>query len=250
MTTETTKVWRYFDQKKAIHLVETSCLYLRRLDLLTDRYEGDPYEGTPTFNMLQRFKGAYVHIFPDATDAELKEQFRNERRATFVSCWQKSEHESWLMWKQYCQRGGGFALQTTMKRLCLLHASLREKNDLLYFKSVHYLDHWTDEGLPHTVPIQVFMKPVWFSDEKEIRFALFRADCAYAGTQEQIESALAQLNDHELVQIDLAELTAQFILNPFSSSEQKAELVELFSTHPELRKRLCASQIARDTVLA
>jgi hypothetical protein len=154
------------------------------------------------------------------------------------------------MWKQYCRRGGGFALQTTMKRLCCLHASLREKNPLLYFKSVHYLDHWADEGLPHTVPIQVFMKPVWFSDEKEIRFALFRADCAYAGTEKQVESALSQLKDHELVQIDLAELANQLVLNPFSSDEQKSELAKLVSKHPELAGKLGESQIAKDTVTA
>jgi hypothetical protein len=60
MTTETdtAKVWRYFDHKKAKHLIESGCLYLRRLDLLTDRYEGDPYEGTPTFNIFQEWKTA------------------------------------------------------------------------------------------------------------------------------------------------------------------------------------------------
>jgi hypothetical protein len=49
----TKKVWRYFDQKKAVHLIETSHLYLRRLDLLTDYYEGDPYEGNPTFSLIE-----------------------------------------------------------------------------------------------------------------------------------------------------------------------------------------------------
>ncbi len=245
------KVWRYFDQKKAKHLIESSRLYLRRLDLLTDRYEGDPYEGTPTFNMFLRLKQAYLQAFPNASDTELMKQFVNERKATFVSCWQKSRHESWLMWKQYCRGGGGFALQTTMTQLCSLHSALREKNDLLYFKSVDYIDHCADDSVIHTVPIQVFVKPVWFSDEKEVRFALFRADCAYAGTEEQVDSALAQLDDHDSVPINLAELTEQIVLNPFASDEQKNELLELVKfKRPELQNKLRDSPIAKKTMIS
>src|ERR1035441_4636918 len=111
------KVWRYFDQRKAVDLLAKKKLYIRRLDCLTDRFEGDPYEGTPTFQMLEVYKRFYRQYVGPADDAELIKRFEYERRATFVSCWQKSENESWLMWKQYCQSGGGFAVQTTERRL-------------------------------------------------------------------------------------------------------------------------------------
>ena len=52
------KVWRYFDQEKAESLLNTGKLYLRRLDLLTDEFEGDPYEGSPTYDMFEAWKHA------------------------------------------------------------------------------------------------------------------------------------------------------------------------------------------------
>jgi hypothetical protein len=91
-----TKVWRYFDQNKALNLICSKELYLRRLDLLTHQSEGDPYEGTPTFHMLEVYKRFYRQYVKPADDAELIKRFEQERRATFVSCWQRSESESWL----------------------------------------------------------------------------------------------------------------------------------------------------------
>lgn len=248
---ENTKVWRYFDEQKAAYIIQESRLYLRRLDLLTSCFEGDPYEGTPTLNMFEGLRQAYQQLFPKFTDAQIIKHFEDERRATFVSCWQKSDHESWLMWKQYCKRGGGFALQTTTHRLRLAWQPLREKNAQFFLKRVDYLDHWNDQ-IAHTVPIQVFVKPVWFSDEKEIRFALFRADCAYAGTEAETEAALASLDDHETSDpIDLNSMVERIVLNPFSSADQKTKMINLIkTTRPELTPRVCESGIAKTTVLS
>ena len=256
-TAENAKVWRYFDQRKAKHLIETSKLYLRRLDLLTDAYEGDPYEGTPTFAIFQGWKEARLQAgLPAASDAELMRHFERERKSTFVSCWQKSEYESWLMWKQYCRKGdgfegGGFALQTTMKRIWLLHQALHPKHKILHLQPVRYLDHWTDCNLPHSVPIQVFVKPVWFLGEMEIRLALFRADCAWGGTEEQIEAAITQLKEGELIEIPLSDLVERIVLNPFASDDQKNEILNLVETHRrDLQGKLRESGIAKKSVLS
>lgn len=242
----TTKVWRYFDQKKAVDLIKTSQLYLRRLDLLTDYYEGDPYEGNPTFSLIESDKDAYFKAFGNADEASIRKGFEYERKATFVSCWQMSDYESWLMWKQYCQRGGGFAVQTTIKRLSAISD---EKS--LSFKDIKYLDHWLDSILEHTVPIQVFLKPHWFADEKEIRLALFRSECIWGIKPERTEEALARLKDHELISINLADLVEQIVLNPFSCECQKKEIVDLVqSFRPELKSRLCESAITNKPVLS
>lgn len=239
------KVWRYFDQKKAVDLIKTSQLYLRRLDLLTDYYEGDPYEGNPTFSLIENDKAAYFKAFGDADEASIRKGFEDERKATFVSCWQMSDVESWLMWKQYCQRGGGFAVQTTIERLSALSDEKR-----LLFKDVKYLDHWLDNILEHTVPIQVFLKPRWFSDEKEIRLALFRSECVW-DRPERTEEALARLKDHELIPINLADLVEQIVLNPFSCECQKKEIIDLVqSLRPELKSQLCESVIMNKPILS
>jgi hypothetical protein len=242
----TTKVWRYFDQKKAVHLIKTSHLYLRRLDLLTDYYEGDPYEGNPTFSLVEGDMYAQHRVLGDANEASIRKEFEYERMATFVSCWQMADYESWLMWKQYCQRGGGFVVQTTIKRL----SALAVEKSLLY-RPVKYLDHWLDNSLEHTIPIQVFIKPLWFSDEKEYRLALFRSECVCGIMDERREEALTRLKDHELISVNLADFVEQIVLNPFSCECQKKEIVGLVeSLRPELKPRLCESAIAKKSVLS
>ena len=243
---ETTKVWRYFDQKKAVHLIKTSHLYLRRLDLLTDYYEGDPYEGNPTFSLIEGDVYAHSQFFGKADEASIRKEFEYERKATFVSCWQMSDYESWLMWKQYCQQGGGFVVQTTIEQLS---AFAVEKS--LRHRPVKYLDHWLDNSLEHTIPIQVFIKPCWFSDEKEYRLALFRSEFTCGIMDERREEPLARLNDHELISINLADIVEQIVLNPFSCECQKKEVVGLVeSLRPELKSRLCESAITNKPILS
>jgi hypothetical protein len=246
-TEPTKKVWRYLDQEKAIHLFTTSLLYLRRLDLLTDYFEGDPYEGNPTFSLIDGVAHSHLQAFGHANEASIRKKFGCERKATFVSCWQMAECESWLMWKQYCRGGGGggVAVQTTISRLAAF-----AKNKGLLFKEIIYLDHWTDNSLEHQVPIQVFIKPRWFADEKEVRIALFRSDYV-CGTMEEIDQHLLILNDHELVLIKLADSIEQIVLSPFASDGQKKEIVELIeSSRPELRPKLCESVITEKPLIS
>jgi hypothetical protein len=157
-----------------------------------------------------------------------------------------SDDESWLMWKQYCQRGGGFVVQTTIERL----STFAIEKSLLH-RPVKYLDHSVDNSLEHTIPIQVFIKPRWFSDEKEYRLALFRSECICGIMDERREVPLARLNDHELVSINLADVVGQIVLNPFSCECQKKEIVSLVeSLRPELKSRLCESVIASKPILS
>ena len=243
---ETSKVWRYLDQKKAIDFIRTSQLYLRRLDLLTDFFEGDPYEGNPTFSLIEDDMNTHSQVFGHADEASIRKEYEYERKATFVSCWQLSDCESWLMWKQYCQRGGGFAVQTTIKRL----KALSDEKQLL-FKDVKYLDHWFDNAGEHTIPKQVFIKPRWFSDENEIRLALYRSECICGVMDQRREEALTRLKDHELISINLANLVEQIVLNPFSSDCQKKEIVVLIeSLRPELKPCLSESVIATKPILS
>lgn len=221
------QVWRYFNQMKAEDLLARSELYLRRLDLLASEFEADPYEGTPTFDMLHAWKSAHAQVLGPIDDAQAMKRYEYERRAIFVSCWQKSEHEAWWMWKQYCSDNGGFALQTTERRLHHLLTVLRENRDTLYLKSVHYADHWRDDPLPHDVPEQAFLKPVWFSDEREIRFVWFRPEFAYAGTDDQIEAVLATLDNGQRIAFTLSDIVERIVLNPFSRPDQRQKIVAL-----------------------
>jgi hypothetical protein len=234
---------------KAEDLLRTSDLYLRRLDLLTSEFEGDPYEGTPTFHMLHMWKRAHADVLDPIDDAEAMKRYEHERRATFVCCWQKSEHESWWMWKQYCADKGGFALQTTERKLHHLLTVLREERDTLYLRSVQYADHWYDDQLPHEVPEQTFLKPIWFSDEKEIRFVWFRREYAYAATDAEIEAALSKLDKGERIKISLPNFVDGIVLNPFSEKVQREKILAIVGDkQPDLQGRVADSAIRKKPV--
>lgn len=212
-------------------------------------FEGDPYEGSPTYDMFEAWKRVFLkaHIYRD--DAELHKRYDHERRAAFVSSWQKSEHESWFMWKQYCQKGGGFALQTTERKLLHALIKMREGRETLFLQDVHYVDHWSDDPLRHEVPVQVFLKPTWFSDEREIRFAWFRGEYAWAGTDEQIEAALSKLDKGEKISFNLPDVVEHMVLNPFSNKPQRESIVGIVrSKYPMLEERLCDSAIRKKPV--
>ena len=218
------KIWRYFSQDKAEDLVRTSELYLRRLDRLLDAFEA-----TPTFAMYEDHRRALVGSMGFAADHHL-DFFDHLRRALYVSCWQKSEHESFAMWKGYCPDDGGFAIQTTERRLHHEHRRISRSKNHFHLKSVRYVDHASEPAFLRDISDPAFLKASWYSDEKEIRFAAMRIDAAAGGTAEQTEERLNALPDHERIAFDLNCVVEHVVFNPFSRPERRASLVELIRT--------------------
>lgn len=234
------KVWRYFDQAKALNLLQTSELYFRRADLLP----GDPLEvrlPAPSMRMLVQ---AFRHISADNAEAE---RFASELDShtcgtTYVCCWTRRKHESHMAWSHYCSKaegrpGGGFAVQTRWRRLMHLHSILRAEDDGVFCKSVGYLH--PGEPLPTTdLGEAAFWKRIWFSDETEIRLATLRQGTEPGPTAPEAER----------IPFDLGALTETIVWNPFASEDQRAELMSCFRRfRPELLERLQESIIPRPT---
>ena len=112
------KIWRYFTQSKGEDLLKTGELYFRRADLLT----ADPYECRLPVKVVEKRKQALESVFPGKSN-DFLEGFELSRGTSYVCCWTRREHESYLAWKHYCQEKnqdgifeeGGFALQTTQR---------------------------------------------------------------------------------------------------------------------------------------
>jgi hypothetical protein len=115
------KIWRYMDFAKFVFLLDTSNLYLARLDQLADQFEGSlskaeydhwkevAEEGERTGEIPDQWKGKYFDV--------LLANARRTRRACYVSCWHMSESESDAMWRLYAPTGLGVAVQSTYQRL-------------------------------------------------------------------------------------------------------------------------------------
>jgi hypothetical protein len=230
------KIWRYFSQKKAADLIERSQIYLSRLDTLAERDGGDRYEGTPTIPGVAGFTAALIASLGQAHPDFLR-RYDHCRRATFVCCWHKAEHEALQMWLGYCREApehgaqsvpGGFALQTTERRL---QHQLLKFNDLprtpgqLYFlRDIDYVDHRTFEP-PARFCEEVFLKANWFRDEKELRLGIQRIDCAAAGSVDQIEGKLSALPRFVRLGVDLRAITEAIVINPAASTADRADLI-------------------------
>ena len=237
------KVWRYFDQFKGEDLLKKGCLYFRRLDQLT----GDPFEARlPQVSKEARTWGARP-AFGDHAGTIVDEREERLRGTTYVCCWTRRDHESYLAWKHYCSRedgrpGGGFAVQSTWRRISHLHSALRADDDQILLRAVGYLDPLADELPTSDEGEQVFWKAHWFSDETEIRLAALRTQ--FGSHPEIKERILKTLPHGEHIRCDLKLLIQEIVVNPFASPEQRARLQEILSTfQPELASRVRESAI-------
>jgi hypothetical protein len=230
------KVWRYLDQPKAEDLVRTGELYFRRLDLLEDKYEA-----TPTLARYSDYEAARKRVFP-AGPPTSETLFEARKRSAFACCWRMSPHESWLMWKQYCPKNGGFAIQTTWRKLSHLHNILRESHNV-HCGMVSYTRHWVDAPGTGGLGDECFYKAAWFSDEREIRLVRFRDEYFHV-TQKALEASPGLIPKCDRIPCDLSALVEGIVFNPFTTPRKITTLTKLMKKHrPELQPLIRPSEI-------
>jgi hypothetical protein len=110
--------WRYMDLPKLLALIIKRELYLRRLDLLPDKFEG--LYPTQTSKALTQAYLASGQIDADTAKgiAEHRVKFAKDvRRNFYVNCWHLGDVESEAMWRIYCGAGGGVAIVLPYEKL-------------------------------------------------------------------------------------------------------------------------------------
>jgi hypothetical protein len=143
-------LWRYLDKAKFTDLLTTCSLYLCRVDLF-----GEPFEGSiPT--------SAITHdIFPMPIDRRFLNHF------FYANCWHMNSHESVAMWKLYLGDNEGVAIQTRAGRLASSLA--KPRHGRLDAGCVEYLDYETG-SFDWVGPINAyFRKRVEYRHEMEYR---------------------------------------------------------------------------------
>lgn len=156
------KVWRYLSLTKFLDLYFTESLFLSRIDLLNDKYEG-------TYTKINSTTGLR---FPQVTISSglvlsQEEYTLRMRQSLFVNCWRMDNHESEAMWRLYCPSNEGIAIQTTYEKL----AKSLPENPKVFMGKVEYLDYET-ESFDSTNHFNFILhKRKSFEHEKEIRIA-------------------------------------------------------------------------------
>lgn len=155
-----TKVWRFMDLSKFIDLLSRKHLFLSRLDLLGDSYEGSITKAFYYARNESLIKNGFGDLIIH------KEYIsKNSIQSTFINCWYFNDFESEAMWKIYCPNNQGVAIQTTYKKL----VKSIEYDDFLYVGPVKYVDYETEMFPDDNTFYPIMHKRKAFEFEKEVR---------------------------------------------------------------------------------
>ncbi|MYA49133.1 MAG: hypothetical protein F4045_08895 [Chloroflexi bacterium] len=154
----TATLWRYMNLAKFCSLLDRSALFFSLVEHMADVYEGFVYPPIPReqedrLDMAERF--AYNWLSKQA-------------RASLISCWTQSDHESNLMWDAYAGKEG-VAVCITFRDL---QEALRSIADLpVTFGQVKYVDYRQTE-VPRFGWGPLFHKRMEYRAEIEVRAVL------------------------------------------------------------------------------
>jgi hypothetical protein len=145
-------LWHYMDFTKFVDLMETSELYLHRVDLLDDKREGRFTEHEYT-RLSQR---------PD----DLATSTEESRRWSFVNCWREGADESRAMWDLYGANCCGVAIKTQMKSL---RSAIGGSDIHIHIGRVKYVDWREYDAAAGNLIGMCVRKSEGYMHEKEVR---------------------------------------------------------------------------------
>jgi len=145
-----------------VWLLQRQALWFSRSDQL-----GDPWEVSLAGQQLE----ALLATAPVGTDFgnrgpadRVRNVIESWRRLAYINCWSGCEHESHALWRIYCGRDDGVAVQTTWRRL-------RDSLSDVEIHRVSYLEPGSSEE-PPTLAQRATEKRPMFAYEQEVRLLL------------------------------------------------------------------------------
>ncbi len=186
-------VWRYMDLPKLVSLLANG-LYMCQLKQL-----GDDFEGRLRPLQVALFESAVNAIVAtgkaegrDALERETRGGWRSMhdtmRKNCYVSSWQLAQHETWWMWKVYCNSDCGVVVRSTYRRLYDAIPPLSPTMRHVLIGRVTYDEHMNPDPLRI-----VTAKYPWFKDENELRVF-----CDLAGAADDSPGFFLDCRLHEL----------------------------------------------------
>ncbi len=154
------------DLAKFVNLISTSTLYFARADLLDDPFEGSVPWNNYRSEQEKSFEQSLVSSEPTST------RRLRMRKTFFVNCWRSDDFESEAMWKIYCLRNEGIAIQSTYQKLI---DSFNDEDEV-YIGLVKYIDYSTEDFPKGNAFIPYLHKRKSFEHEKEVRLLKFQQE--------------------------------------------------------------------------
>jgi hypothetical protein len=203
-------MWRYYPEDRLLDLLRTSEMFFTNLPAFSDRLEG-----LLTARSRQRLLHWFLSHGSDLAGAHEEVQHYEKARSSYhASCWHMNDHESYLMWKAYADRG--YAISTTFERV---QTSFERFPGVITGGEVDYVDFSRDDPeLGNTFTLAI-TKDMPYRDEREFRLLFWQPEPRNAGHP--------LLPKGVRVSVDLRLLVGQIYVSPLigSASPEVSEAV-------------------------
>jgi hypothetical protein len=206
------KCWKYFSVDRFIDAIENGYLYFAAANQFEDNFEGAT---TIVSSKVKEFE--FGPNFALANNA-----FKELQRLTKISCWHKSIHESYAMWKIYAQENKGVAITTTPDKMRLAFKPYRIKSEYceedLIIGNVEYVD-LTSQHIDDTMLDVFFYKHLIYAYENEIRLVISLRTAEEFGVSVPDEGVFVHVDYHELIE--------DIVLGPNLRSEDRISILRV-----------------------
>lgn len=99
-------VWRYFKTNRLIQSIQNNELYFASANQFTDKFEG-------AISLIKPDEKDHINLLT----SEIDDSYRELKRLTKVSCWNRYDYECDGMWKLYADDNKGVAVVSTPNSL-------------------------------------------------------------------------------------------------------------------------------------
>ncbi|WP_218310308.1 hypothetical protein [Alteromonas antoniana] len=254
-------LWRYMGLAKFLSLISSNGIWLSRLD---QNWALDPLEGkVPRLSLIDeedqilntswapQYTGKGKHQFggqpePGMTeiprDLIIKSQIEMSKQLaevsvynSYVSCWNQDEHESYGMWKAYCDSDNSVAVRTSVGRL--IDSMGKNKDFTISGGMIQYLDHESERPASSGFfNSHVFCKSYPYKFENEFRLCftdlgfvseLMDSEQPYARDGQLIKSNIERYPIGVNLPLDLSFLIEEVRVSPYAAPWLQDTLVDL-----------------------
>jgi hypothetical protein len=191
------KLWRFLKYERLLEMINDNFLYFTSINRMNDQWEGVLTEKTK--NKL--FKQEYLKYNNTQAARGSVEQYEKHKDSFYINCWHMNDHESYLMWRTYGERG--CAIQTNYERLV---ASFESEPPEINGCVISYIDYERDHLPIGNVFYPVSYKDLAYQDEKEFRLLFWKLNLPNQSYQVD--------NNGVKVKIDMNMLIDNIYINP------------------------------------
>ena len=232
----TATLWRYMNMMKFLWMMETESLYARNTAKLEDEYEGSlPQSKFRRIVDIVKMKLPLEYVGNPYVEGCILLRSRDLRNTAFVNCWNESEDESLLMWREYADISRGIAIKTDF---CSLQTSLAQDEQLTFGK-IKYMDY--DEVSYENVNRynQLFLKQTLYSWEHEVRVMGLGNFQYYF--QQNISQHM-EVPESLYFNVELADLIHDIVMAPYADREF-IQIIEAVATQHGMADRVTESSL-------